>query len=325
MLEIIIDNRDGNLWDLSGIVSAATLSTTRIGKAASFEFTLIKGGLYENTGFQYSPGDVVRVRKDGVPLFFGYIFSIDNGRSEAVKITAYDQIRYLMANDWYQFENVTVGEIIARIAGDMKLKVGTMEDTGYKIPSQLEDGTKLLDMICNALAATTVGTGKLFVFYDDFGELRLRNAFDWKLDISIGDVSLAYDYQWKRSIDSDTYNQIKLVRNNKEKGSLDGIVLPDDSNIAKWGLLQYYRKVDDNANEAQMQEWAKNLLDLKNRESRSFSIDAIGHVAVRAGCAVSINMAELATNHYFIVEECVHNFEGPEDHTMKLSLKVYGP
>jgi hypothetical protein len=323
MLEIIIDNRDGNLWNLSGIISSASLSTTRIGKAASFEFTLIKGGLYENTGFQINPGDVVRVRKDGAPLFYGYIFSIDSGRSEAVKLMAYDQIRYLMANDWYQFENATVGEIIARIAGDMNLKVGTLEDTGYKIPSHLEDGTKLLDMICNALATTTMETEKLFVFYDDFGELRLRNAFDWKLGISIGDASLAYNYQFKRSIDSDTYNHIKLARD--DNGQRHSRVFKDDSNIAKWGLLQYYRKVDDKANEAQINEWGDNLLKLKNRESRSFSIDAIGHVDVRAGCFVSINMAELDTNQYFLVEECVHNFDGPEDHTMKLSLKVYGP
>lgn len=323
MLEIIIDNRDGQLWDISGIVSDVSYRTSRIGKASSFEFTLIKGGLYENQAFKYNNGDIVRARKDGEPLFYGYIFTIDSGRDEKVKITAYDQLRYLMSNDTYVFKNSSVGDVIQRIANDTGLKVGDLEDTGYKIPKQVEDGSKLLDIICNAIADTTRATGKLFVLYDDFGLLRLRNAFDWKLDISIGDTSLAYDYQLKRSIDSDTYNRIKLVRDNKDSGHRDVYIAQDSASIARWGRLQYYRKVDENANPAQINEWLNNLIALKNRESCSFTIDALGDSRVRAGCALSINIAELNTNNYFIVDECVHKFDGPADHTMKLDLKVY--
>ena len=44
MLEILIDNRNGNVWDISEIVSEAKWKTSRIGKPGEFEFTLIKNG-----------------------------------------------------------------------------------------------------------------------------------------------------------------------------------------------------------------------------------------------------------------------------------------
>ncbi|MDF2651713.1 MAG: hypothetical protein K0Q73_7518 [Paenibacillus sp.] len=329
MLVLQIDNRDGNMWEPP--VSEITFKTSRVGKASSLEFTLIKGGIYEDITFRYNSGDVVRVMLDDEPVFYGYIFTINDGRDEAVKITAYDQLRYLLGSDTYVFKNSTATEIIKRIASDTELKVGSLADTGYKIPKKIEDGIKLLDIICTALAETTVATGRVYVFYDKFGELASRDIAGWKLDISIGDVSLAYDYKMTRSIDTDTYNRIKLVQDVKstEKGQKskvvgrDAYIVQDSGNIAKWGRLQYYQKVDDKLNRAQINEILNNLIALKNRETRTFNMDAIGDIRVRAGCSVSVNIDELGINNYFLVEECTHKFDGA-DHTMSLELKVFG-
>lgn len=323
MLEIVIDNRDGNLWDISGISSNVDYKTSRIGKASSLEFTIVTGGLYEDKKFKCGNGDVIRVIKDNVPLFYGYIFSIDSGRDEAVKVTAYDQTRYLMGNDTYVFKNATAGDVIKRIAGDTGLKIGKIAETGYSIPSMVEDGSKLLDIICNAINKTLMGNKRIYIFYDDFGQLTLRDMADWKLDISLGDESLMYDYKQKRSIDSDTYNRIKLVQDDSATGHRDVYIAQDSETIAQWGRLQLYQKVDDKLNAAQIKQSMNNLLELKNRESKSFNVDAIGDIRVRAGCSISINIAEIGINNYFLVEECSHKFDGV-DHTMSLELKVYG-
>ena len=322
MIELIIDNRNGNVWDISGIVSDVTWKTSRIGRPGSLEFTLIKGGIYQNVNFQYNSGDVVRFSYNGQNVFYGYIFSVDRGKDEDVRILAYDQIRYLLAQDTYVFSNVTATEVIRRIAQDFNLRVGQLEDTGYRIPTMVEDGQKLLDIIDKALVLTLWNTNRNYVFYDDAGALSLRNVESTLLDIVIGGGSLMYDYRTKVSIDDDTYNVVKLYKDNKETGKREVYVAQDSANIAKWGRLQLYQSVDEEMNAAQIQELLDQLITLKNRETKSLRIDAIGDIRVRAGWFVRILIEELGINQPFLVNECTHRFDGANHHTMSLDLKV---
>ncbi|WP_025853096.1 XkdQ/YqbQ family protein [Paenibacillus ehimensis] len=319
MLQIEIDNKDGFLWDLSGIVSEATYKTTRAGQASSFEMTLIKGGFYESGKFKYDLGDIIRVRLGGHNVFYGYIFSIDSGRDETVKITAYDQIRYLLANDTYHRTNITATALIQEIAKDFKLKVGKLDDTKYQIPKISESNSKLLDIICKALTKTLIDTKKIYVFFDDFGELSLRDAESMTLDIWLGDTSLVYDYKQKRSLDK-TSNYVKISQENKKNKQRTNYILQDSKSVAKWGLLQHYQTVDENVSVPKINEMLDNLLKLKNREQRTFQLDALGDIRLRAGCYVLINIQELGVNKRFLVNECTHKFNGSTDHTMSLDL-----
>ncbi|EHQ92132.1 XkdQ/YqbQ family protein [Desulfosporosinus youngiae] len=323
MLKILIDNKDGNVWDISQIVSDVTWKTSRIGKAGSLEFTLIKNALGQDAAFKYSNGDIVRVQEveDGVNVFYGYVFSIEGGRDEAVKITCYDQLRYLMANETYVFANVTASEVIKTIAADFKLKLGRIDDTGYIIPTMSQNDQKLFDTICKALDLTLMNAGKNYVFFDDFGALSVRNIEDLLLDFIIGDASLMTDYSHKISIDDDTYNKIKLYKDNKESGKREIYQAQDSANMAKWGVLQLYQSVDENMNDAQINELLDSLVTLKNRESRTLKIEAIGDLRVRAGSYLRIQIQEYEINQPFLVDECKHYFEGA-DHTMSLELKA---
>lgn len=321
MLEILIDNRNGNVFDITEIVSSVTWKTSRIGKASSLDITFVKGAIYQDTNFQYNSGDIIRVRKDGANVFYGYLFTVDSGKDEVVKITAYDQLRYLMANDTYIFENVTATQVIKRIAGDFGLKIGTLADTGHLIPKLLEDNKKLMDIICKSLDLTLIATKQNYIFYDDFGLLTVRNINDMAVDVVIGNESLMYDYSYKRSIDSDTYNRVKIVHDNKETGRRDVYIAQDSANIAKWGRLQLYQTADEGMNPAQINEMLNQLIQLKNREQKSLPIKAIGDIRIRAGCFVPIVIKELGINQHFLVDDCTHNISGA-DHTMALELKV---
>ncbi|MGG1555005.1 XkdQ/YqbQ family protein [Paenibacillus ferrarius] len=325
MLQVLIDNRNGNVWELP--VASLTYKTVRVGTASSVEFTFIKGGQYDNDKFVCNPGDVVRVTLDAIPVFYGYVFTINSGRDEAVTVTVYDQLRYLMMNDVYVFKNTKASDIIKQIASDTGLKTGTIVDTKYAIPRSVADGTKLMDLIAEALSNTTMATGRLYVFFDNFGELTLIDTADWKMELSLGDQSLVYDYKTSRSIDSDTYNRIKIVQEVKDSSGKvtgrDAYIAQDSNHIAKWGLLQLYQKVDDGLNVAQINQVLNTLSQLKNRETRSFTLEAIGDIRIRAGCFVFINIAEAGISQYFLVDECTHKFEG-EEHTMSITLKVYG-
>lgn len=322
MITIWITNKQGSEWNVSEITEGLTWKTSRIGKAGSITFTLIKGSpLYQKKDFSYSNGDVVRVRVGQTNVFYGYIFTIDAGRDETVKITAYDQIRYLMNTETYVFSGVTATEVLQRIAKDFNLKLGTVANTGYKIPAMTEDGQKLLDIICKAITLTYKNTGRDYCLFDDFGKLSLRDIASTQLDLIIGDGSLMTDYQVKTSIDSDTYNRIKLYKDNEKTGSREIYMAHDSVNIQRWGVLQYYEGVDEKMNEPQIKEMLDNLATLKNRETKSLKISAIGDIRVRAGIRVRIRIPEYDVDQALLVDECTHDFDGA-DHTMSLDMRV---
>ena len=318
MIEFLLDNKAGQIWDISDLVSEMTWKTARSGSPSSLDFTLIKGSLYQSKDFELTNGSLVRVRKDGHHVFFGYIFELDYGNDEAVKVKAYDQMRYLMYKFTYVFSKMTAADIIRRIAGDFGLKVGTLTDTPYVIPSMVEEDQTLLDIISKALTLTLVHSGQNLVFYDNFGFLELRDIQDMQVELAIGEQSLMTDYSYKRSIDGETYNRVMLLQKN---GQGVAYTAEDKDNIAKWGLLQWFETVDDQKTEAQIHEMKNQILALKNREQRSMTVQALGDLSLRAGCYVHIHIDEHQIEQYFLVDECTHNFRG-DDHTMSLKLKV---
>lgn len=316
MLQVITDNKQGGVFDISEIVTGATWKTSRIGKPGSVDLTIL-----QDANYMISNGDIIALKWDDVPLFYGYVFTIGRSEADTLTIKAYDQIRYLAATDTYVFKNKTAAAIVKQIADDFGLKWGHVVDTKYKIPSMVEDGQKLLDIIDKAFALTTINTGSIYVFYDDYGKLAVQNVKDRVLELVIGDGSLMTDFTYQQSIDSDTYNRIKLVRDNKKSGKRDVYIAQDSNNIAKWGRLQYYQQVDDNQNEAQIKALLDQLSKLKNRETKSLKITALGDPTVRVGSYLKVEIGELAIDQLFLIEECSHIFNG-DDYTVSIEVKV---
>ncbi|MBP1906800.1 hypothetical protein J2Z32_003464 [Paenibacillus turicensis] len=316
MLEVITDNKQGGVYNISELVTDATWKTSRIGKPSSFDMTIL-----QDSNYILNNGDIIRAKYDDVPIFYGYVFSVGRQMEETLRIKAYDQMRYLTSNDTYVFANKTAAAIMKQIAADFGIKVGAVADTKYKIPSMVEDNQKLMDIICKALDLTVINTGVIYTMYDDFGNLIIKNSEDMKLDLVIGDDSLMTGFSFEKSIDSDTFNRIKLVRDNKETKKRDVYIAQDSANISKWGRLQYFQKVDENMNPAQIKQLLDTLAKVKNRETKTLKIDALGNPMVRAGCFVTVTIEELAINQFYLVDECSHKFSGDE-YTLSLELKV---
>lgn len=312
------NNVSGEAYEVQTLVSAAKWTTKRSGSPASLELTVIT-----DESITWSPGGILTLiddEYDKKDKFYGYVTKIAQSEKNEVKITAYDQTWYLKKNkDTYVFKGKRADQILRQIAEDFKLKLGTLPNTGYAIPSMVEDGQTLLDIVLKSLDYTLINTKKMFVLWDDFGKLTLSNVEDQKLDIVIGDGSLATGYSYEEDIDSDAYNKIKLVKDNKTTGKRDVYVFQDSKNMALWGTLQDYQKVDENMNAAQIKEKGGKMLELYNRPKKTFSIDAIANLDVRAGQAVYIQIADVAAKSFYIVEECTQDLI---KETMKLKLKV---
>ncbi|MEW8955615.1 hypothetical protein [Clostridium sp.] len=321
-IELLLDNKNGDVWNISELITDVTWKTKRSGKPSSLDFEILK-----DKQISISNGDVVSFKVNNSNVFYGYVFDNGGSKNPTVKVTAYDQIRHLLYNDTYVFTNKKASQIISQIANDVGLRVGTVEDTGYVIPSLLEDDKKLLDIIYSALEKTLMSTKQTYTLYDDYGSLCLRNINNLKQEIVISDDNNLGDYDWKNSIDSETYNRVKIVRDNKETKGRDVYIAQDSKNIAKWGRLQYFKKVDEKMNKAQIQELVDSTLKLRNKESKTLklkdviSTDIKEDLKLRAGAGVYVEIKEKDINQYYLIEDATHKFSNG-NLVMDFDLKV---
>ena len=305
-------NHNGTLYE-PPVLDDFTIDLERKGTPGKLTFTLLR-----NQEVDFVEGDAVRFRISRTWIFYGWIFEKTMDADGNIKCTCYDQIRYLKNKDTYIYENKTASELIKMIAKDFNLKCGYIENTKYKIAQKIEEDKSLIDIILNALDETLAMTGKLYVLYDNFGKLTLKNIEDLAFDLVL-DTSTFEDYSYKTSIDDEVYNQIKLAYPNKETGKYDIYMTKDSKNIQQWGVLQYYEKIEDPTYGVAM---AEELLKLYNKTKRSITIkDAFGDVRVRAGTRVIVNidLGDYKLKSFMVVESMKHKYKNGR-YTMDLTL-----
>lgn len=295
------------------VQGSITWETQRKGQPGKCTFTLIPDNI-----LKIEEGNALRLDVDGTPVFFGFIFERSWNSDGLVKVSAYDQLRYLKNKDSYNYVDLTAGEVIKMIAGDYNLEIGELEDTGEKIIRNEKDKT-LFDIITTNMDIAMMHKKKIFVFYDNAGKLTLKDAENMKLNVVI-DNKTALDYDYKISIDSNTYNQIKLYREDKNTKKREVFLTKSSVNINKWGILQKDESIDEGADG---QSIADNYLNIYNRPSKSLSIkDAFGDIRVRAGCLlpVFLDTKDTVLKNYLLVESVTHKID-TGTHTMDLTLK----
>lgn len=303
------------------IKNEVTWTTGRQGEPGKLEFTIVKVNKQTDI-LSFNEGDAVRFRVDGKDVFWGYVFTKKRNKDDHIEILAYDQLRYFKNKDSYSYVNKTATQVLQMIAADFHLQTGSLENTKYVIPSRVEDNQTLFDIIQNALDETLQVTGNMYVLYDDFGKLCLRNSESMKVPYLICNTT-AEDFEYQTSIDDETYNQIKLVYTDTEGGQSVSYIAKDSQKISDWGLLQYYETVND---PALLADKAQALLNLYNRKTRKLSItNAFGDLQIRAGSILPIHLylGDIVANQYLMVEEAKHIFT-MDSHLMDLTLTGSG-
>lgn len=308
-IEMLVGNIRENLFNVSNLVIEASWKTKRKGKPSNLEFQII-----DNGEFVLDNGNTVSFKVDGNEVFYGYVFDISGSKEKTIKLSAYDQIRYLLFNDTYVFTEKKASEIIKRISNDFGLITGEIEDTEFVIPRLIQDDKKLIDIIYGSLDKTLLSTKQNFVLYDDFGKLSLKNINNMRQNVVISGESNLGDYDWQKSIDNEVYNKVKIVRDNKELKCRQVYIAKDDNNMQKWGTLQYYKKVDDKMTEEQIKELAEGALKLKNKEARTLklkdviSTDISNDLKLRAGAGVYVEIGDRNIKQFYLIEEATHKF-----------------
>jgi hypothetical protein len=311
-IDLIIGNSSTLYYP--AVEDGVTLEWDRKGSPGKLRFCVVRDEV-----LKVEEGDAVKLAVDGTELFYGFVFTkSSSGRSrQLLDVTAYDQLRYFKNKDTYVYTNKTAGEVIRMIADDFRLHVGTIADTHYVIPSRTEDNVSLFDIVQSALDETLKAETKLYVLYDDVGAITLRDAESMKLNLVVN-AGTAGDYAYTSSIDTQTYNQIKVVCENGDKRRI--FIAKDGSNINRWGLLQYTDTVESAASGAKK---ADALLGLYNQKTRNLSVsDALGDLRVRAGSSVVVQLSfdDISVQGYMLVEKVTHRFKDGQ-HLMDLKLR----
>lgn len=314
--ELLIENR-GIVYQ-PAVEDGITWETERQGYPGKLTFKVLRD---ETLNFQ--EGNSVRFKVNGQNVFFGYVFSKKRDKDQSISVVAYDQLRYFKNKDIYVYANKKASDLVKMIAADFNLKTGDIADTRYAIQQRVEDNKTLFDIIYNALDLTLTNTKKMYVLYDDFGKLILKDIEQLRLDLVVGKDTAA-NFNYETSIDSDTYNRIKLAYDNEETGKRDIYMVQDSSNMNAWGVLQYFEKLNERTNGKAK---ADALLSLYNRKSRSLEIqNALGDIRARAGTSVVVYLPEIgdiSIQNYMLVERAKHTFRNNE-HLMNLTVRGGG-
>lgn len=318
-VELLIADPTGEKAYLPIVEEGIEWSTERRSTPGKLTFKVVKDDI-----INFQEGAAVRLKVDGKPVFFGFVFSKKRDKDQIITVTAYDQLRYLNNKDTYVYENKTAAQFIKMIAADFSLNVGTIEDTPFVIASRVEDNTSLFDMIENALDLELQNNGNMYILYDDFGKLTLKflgNMYVGEPGTYLMiDEETGENFEYTSSIDTDTYNKIKLTYDNEDTGKREVYIAQDSSHINEWGILQYFDTLSKGENG---QAKADALLQLYNKKTRNLKItNALGDIRVRAGSMVVINLAlgDMNLKNFMLVEKVKHTFK-LDEHFMDLTLR----
>ena len=319
-VELLIADPSGSKAYLPIVEEGIEWTTERRSTPGKLTFKVVKDSI-----INFQEGAAVRLKVDGKGVFFGFVFSKKRDKDQIITVTAYDQLRYLNNKDTYVYENKTAAQFIKMIAADFSLNVGVIEDTPFVIASRVEDNTSLFDMIENALDLELQNNGNMFILYDDFGKLTLK----FLGNMYVGDNASGYlmideetgeNFDYTSSIDSDTYNKVKLTYDNEETGKREVYIAQDGSHINEWGILQYFDTLSKGENG---QAKADALLQLYNKKTRNLKIsNALGDTRVRAGSMVVVNLdlGDMKLKNFMQVEKVTHKFN-LDEHFMDLTLR----
>ena len=313
MAEMVLTiQHNGTLFE-PPVEEGVEIEWERTGSPGKLTFTVLK-----TEGVDFSEGDPVCFYYDKKPVFMGYVFKKSRDREQQIEVTCYDQIRYLKNKYTYIFENKTASQIISALCNDFNLSTGVMDNTGYVIPAISKENISALDIALDVLEETLLNTGNMFVLYDDFGKINVKNCANMMSTTLIYEQS-AENFDYSSSIDDETYNNIVLYYKGNDN-TIQIFTASSEARIREWGTLRYFEEVD---NPTSAQNKANALLNLYNKKTRELTIDgAFGDVTVRGGTLipVKLNLGDINVNNYMLVEKVTHKFN--KDHyTMDLTLE----
>lgn len=268
---VLTNSKTKESWDISTVISEITFKTALDGQPGTLIFTCID----VNQSNLFAEGSVIDIGIDGKGLFLGYLFKTETDSYNNVKVTAYDQMRYLKNKDFYIIDGgQTLNDVFTNCCNKFQLKSSVIAGSETIVSDKIHNDKTIYEIIQYAIDDVLVKTQKYYVVRDNYGTLELVDMGKLVTDYVIGDSSAMSEYTHSRSID-EACNVVKLIWGDKDAKTPKITVADDEKNVEQWGILQHYEVVNEGMNEAQITERANNLLFLLNRVEQTMKLTVV--------------------------------------------------
>jgi len=318
----IILSRNGESTEITELVGGLEWSESMDTVGVSFSFYV------PDTVERYIPrlliaaGDIVQVFAASGEIIRGVVVSVD--RSFPVRtVRGYDFGFYLNKNDTViQFKGKSVSECLKTLFVSVGISIGYVCDMPAKVKGVY---IKNVNEIIKELIKIQQDTdGKMYyyemrcdkVYVFEMPEEPLSYVFKPTVNVAAFDVTDKAAHsrgKYSHSME-DMKNCVIAEVSSKTSGEMPErqFIARDEESIAKYGLLAETYSVNSDEAE-QIEELAKNELNVKNTVKREFSMDFVGHEAARAARVMHIEDGHLGINGDFriqsvkhTVNDCVH-------------------
>lgn len=317
---LIWDNRDRRMMDITDVTETVTWSTYVEDQPAKLKFTVNKA-----EGLAFWEGATVYFTVNTVKVFCGIVFKKERTEDvNTITVTAYDFMIYFKNKDTLAFVDRTLGGIVETVAKRLELDYAIIQQSDTRCIDRVFDTKSYMEMIQTSRDDILISTGEYYVIRANWQTIELRNSTSLVSNLLLGDNSGISAFNYTSDIE-DTYNYVKLYRDNQDTGRREIYAVYDSDTIRSWGLLQYYASVSDTLNEAQIEERATSILGLYNKPYRQFKVtDCLGDLSVFAGSIIRVQIADLgdiSLNDNLLIREATHEFKSSV-HTMSFSAEV---
>lgn len=123
---MLISDPSGRKAYIPAVEEGIEWSTERRSTPGKLSFKLVKDPV-----LQLGEGAAVRLKVDGKPVFFGFVFTQKRDKDQRIEVTAYDQLRYLNNKDTYVYENKTAAQFSSDDCGGFFFEYGKLG--GYRV------------------------------------------------------------------------------------------------------------------------------------------------------------------------------------------------
>lgn len=314
-MELLIKT-DEKIYDITELVTKISYTDKLNDGCSKLEFSYIGDDL------EIENGNSISFKYNDTYVFIGRVFKHGHNSKNEVTVTVYDQLRYAKAKDSIVIQKDTITTLVNRMCNYMKFTKGTLVDTKYYLKTDIADEKTWLDIVYSAISETLTNKGKWYCLRDEVGKICLRDVEDLKLNLVLGDESLAYDFDYSKSIDDEFYNLIKIYVPGKPDIKKDDriVVVKDEESEEKYGPLQYFELASEQTNEAQAKAKAENLLKHYNQERESLSLSCLGDIRVRAGTSIYGSIKDINLDRRLTVRSVTHDFIPM--HTMDVEVMI---
>ncbi|OES45804.1 XkdQ/YqbQ family protein [Domibacillus iocasae] len=297
-----------------------TWSGQRFQAARKIEATIFKDKSGYHDPPQVTEGDTVLFKWRGAELFRGIVMDRGQNKSGLMTITAFDLLQYLLLNkEVYgaSFAGKRLDQVATRICKDFGIPHVPFPNTAHKIKTLLVDTeTALYDILLRGMVQTHKATKKRYGVYSRQGKMYLSEIktddLQWVLELG----NNMTDFNYITSI-QETATKVKMVSGEGAKPVTVTVV--DSAGKTRYGTLQYYEKVTENLNKAQLTARAKKVLAEKKGVKKTLDVECIGIETVTSNVGIRVRIPDINVNGPYFVDTDTHTFSGNK-HTMSLKL-----